>query len=470
MHICKNCGTEFEGKFCPECGAKFISEDVCPKCGTKHSPEAKFCSECGAALQGGKPQKPTNVSVGDRVRFWICFSGVICVLLSALIGLVFAFVSGFALKVNGEIVETEMLYDYFGGVYKDLDEMKELILSGFHWKSMGGAREFALYFPVVLGTVISAVGLLGVVALSAFTAFRVYKKYYKKEEANIVAPAAATYLTFAALATLLLVLNMMEGSLAADLSNSPKGKVVFSTPTLAGLITGGVLLGLGLLLIAGSNYKNFKGFNASVGAVASVAVCAFTVVVIGLMELPMVGASMSIPGAVSTEMSFNPLNGMQAMLSAIKDDTRMFEIIAYGTVGGIALIALAVISAVTLFRKISVIHEGKNKSNIVLCGVSVALAVLCLVFSVLLINTIITASLEASGLKGDDIELASKFYDKEFAAPIAILVMTVLALAAELVGKFVRKGDKYVAADGFAETSVAIPAQPEEIPAQEEQF
>ena len=34
---CVNCGTEYEGKFCPECGAKVAAG-------------AKFCPECGQKL------------------------------------------------------------------------------------------------------------------------------------------------------------------------------------------------------------------------------------------------------------------------------------------------------------------------------------------------------------------------------------------------------------------------------------
>lgn len=46
---CPNCGkTVTKGKFCPECGHKFIT--ACPKCGKEIPYGAKFCAECGEKL------------------------------------------------------------------------------------------------------------------------------------------------------------------------------------------------------------------------------------------------------------------------------------------------------------------------------------------------------------------------------------------------------------------------------------
>lgn len=51
---CQNCGNEFEGKFCPECGAP--AQRVCPVCGAVAT--GKFCGECGAPLEGAVPAAP----------------------------------------------------------------------------------------------------------------------------------------------------------------------------------------------------------------------------------------------------------------------------------------------------------------------------------------------------------------------------------------------------------------------------
>lgn len=52
MNKCSNCGTEFEGKFCPECGQRVQLAGVCPKCGAPHDEEVKFCPECGYSFVG----------------------------------------------------------------------------------------------------------------------------------------------------------------------------------------------------------------------------------------------------------------------------------------------------------------------------------------------------------------------------------------------------------------------------------
>ena len=49
MVVCPECGKNVaKGKFCPECGHKFIT--VCPKCGKDVPVGAKFCLDCGEKL------------------------------------------------------------------------------------------------------------------------------------------------------------------------------------------------------------------------------------------------------------------------------------------------------------------------------------------------------------------------------------------------------------------------------------
>ena len=45
--ICKNCGKEFEGQFCPECGTKAAELQKCPVCGKERVEGEKFCANCG---------------------------------------------------------------------------------------------------------------------------------------------------------------------------------------------------------------------------------------------------------------------------------------------------------------------------------------------------------------------------------------------------------------------------------------
>lgn len=47
MYKCANCGSEFDGKFCPECGTRRVEDLYCPDCGAKVAAGARFCAECG---------------------------------------------------------------------------------------------------------------------------------------------------------------------------------------------------------------------------------------------------------------------------------------------------------------------------------------------------------------------------------------------------------------------------------------
>lgn len=60
MHKCNHCGTDFEGKFCPNCGTEYQLKDgeFCPNCGAAVEKGAKFCTHCGYILDGTVPSKP----------------------------------------------------------------------------------------------------------------------------------------------------------------------------------------------------------------------------------------------------------------------------------------------------------------------------------------------------------------------------------------------------------------------------
>ena len=47
--FCVKCGTEYEGKFCPNCGEPAPKKRFCPKCGAEITdPKLTTCDQCGA--------------------------------------------------------------------------------------------------------------------------------------------------------------------------------------------------------------------------------------------------------------------------------------------------------------------------------------------------------------------------------------------------------------------------------------
>ncbi len=56
---CKQCGTEFEGSYCPNCGTRAENApERCPQCGNICAPTEKFCRICGCRLDAGRQDDP----------------------------------------------------------------------------------------------------------------------------------------------------------------------------------------------------------------------------------------------------------------------------------------------------------------------------------------------------------------------------------------------------------------------------
>lgn len=75
MVACKNCGCELQegAKFCKECGAEVIVEEVsgefqfCPKCCYKMAKGLKFCPECGSPTSNTPHVNNTVNNTGNSV-------------------------------------------------------------------------------------------------------------------------------------------------------------------------------------------------------------------------------------------------------------------------------------------------------------------------------------------------------------------------------------------------------------------
>lgn len=63
---CQNCGNEFEGKFCPNCGtpAPTNTKRFCSNCGAEMN--GNFCSNCGASSSNGNQMNTGNVTINSN--------------------------------------------------------------------------------------------------------------------------------------------------------------------------------------------------------------------------------------------------------------------------------------------------------------------------------------------------------------------------------------------------------------------
>ena len=109
MNKCTRCGTEFEGNFCPECGAKANGRTVCPRCGNELDENVKFCSNCGYDRSNDKqPTATKTTAVGFDWRRLPQYLPVVFFGLWA--GLLWAFYASNIIQGDGFFVESLNLY------------------------------------------------------------------------------------------------------------------------------------------------------------------------------------------------------------------------------------------------------------------------------------------------------------------------------------------------------------------------
>ena len=66
---CTNCGQEFAGNFCPNCGTPAPKKEFCPQCGNERPAGARFCARCGhrfAAATAPAAQTPPQSGAPER--------------------------------------------------------------------------------------------------------------------------------------------------------------------------------------------------------------------------------------------------------------------------------------------------------------------------------------------------------------------------------------------------------------------
>ena len=76
--ICKQCGAQFEGNFCPKCGTPAQEElTVCPKCGQDRADGDRYCSKCGYDF-APPPKKRTAIACTKAVTALKAVSAKVC--------------------------------------------------------------------------------------------------------------------------------------------------------------------------------------------------------------------------------------------------------------------------------------------------------------------------------------------------------------------------------------------------------
>lgn len=133
MNKCPNCGKEFEGKFCPDCGAEWQEEKTCPKCGAKLNGSARFCNECGYSfVKTEEKPKAKNNSVLTWIKSHLKLVIALAIVAVVIIVLACSIPACIAAQTNGTY--------YKLNPDGELDKKTYFILSSGKWEDEDGEK------------------------------------------------------------------------------------------------------------------------------------------------------------------------------------------------------------------------------------------------------------------------------------------------------------------------------------------
>lgn len=439
--ICKNCRTENpeEAVYCLHCGNRLDDKKICPVCQKENPEEAFFCLHCGKRLADGngtgapqaeQSEAPAKKSAFEKVKFAFDLSGGICLMVAVLFSLVFtlcmgitatAALNGSSSGLNNSLSETTMLWDYFGSAYKELSESLNSM------QSYTGYFEAAMYLPVVLSTVVCAGTLVCVLVFTVISAVK-YGKHFKDPELNYMKPAVAAVLSFILGAAAFLAINSTSFNLST--SSSMEITVGFSGATTAGIVLGGVFLGL---------YFAFKVVTIGKDFVKKRTIADFVCTLVGILFATLAAAFAQAPAitfvtrsgvtSFSCGLSFFNTNGL--ISSAFSPDgtgampenfdaTYICSVLAQ-----CAQIAVLVLAFVVLVKRIGGFN-AEEKSRL---GLSIALFCVAVVYLILtcLVIHFGTELLSAFGSGAPELSIA--------AASIVALIAAAFSLADSVTHK-----------------------------------
>lgn len=141
MHKCTNCGLEFDGKFCPRCGAAAADSKTCPSCGAQLKGGVKFCPECGYSFTDGKAAPAAHKGNGGAKAIgWI--KAHLKVLIPSVLGLIVIIVMLSLIPTFIAIPSNGAYYTYSEG---EFSKTYYITLKNYKWSdNEGGSGKYKL--------------------------------------------------------------------------------------------------------------------------------------------------------------------------------------------------------------------------------------------------------------------------------------------------------------------------------------
>ena len=134
--VCKKCGKEFEGLFCPYCGERAEQEmKVCPVCGRARAESERFCANCGYAFDKQREEAPVVAASSGNIEAvdnWTESSEVST--------------SAAEVKPEAHGSAAQKAKEKIAGLFGTLDDQKKAkLLAVYRWIPAGGVLLFALF-------------------------------------------------------------------------------------------------------------------------------------------------------------------------------------------------------------------------------------------------------------------------------------------------------------------------------------
>ena len=284
-------------------------------------------------------------------------------LAGALVSLIFTFLIG--VSISGSATDSYFLYHFF-----ESDFVKSYTL-------LEGAGKTALHTYIIIGIMLSVMGLIVVLAFAGLTVYSAIRQYVLKKDAKVELFSICTFLSYALFAGLFYSLNyadiVYEGLIV---------KTTYNIPTIIGLILSSLLIGGYAALKVLSNLSVLADKRVKVHFIYSAVRIIISVVIIALVTAPAVFVSQTLEGLVESDtltVSANHALGLMQLIAIGSQSSveQLSSLTSSAACGFIVECFIAVAYAVLTVKLLLSIFDKKQNDNVFYIAGFVAALVLC---------------------------------------------------------------------------------------------
>ena len=368
--LCPFCATENpEGAgFCKKCGRRMDAKINCPTCGALNDGDALFCNACGKRIDLDSDTIPNAHDEKGRTHVCDCTEktkstprldgkklleliGGISAILAVLFSLIFLFFTGLKTELSDSLAqilsisfradeflaatrESMNIYYFFGEGYREVKVALDSLAEAGRYNE---AYAVTSYLYLVFGTIVSAGMIIAVPVLAILATIRFLNKLLGQSDKPVGPLAMATYFTFLGGSLALLVLYNQCTTLTLnsaalrylqelgeyyygtpfDLSNL-SGSVRFNSETVAGIVLGGIFIGLYLATRIASRGKELLNVRTVIDNSIALVGMVFALLFISFASGAMGGFTMTVSESkyrLSATSGFSPLTMLHLIVA-----------------------------------------------------------------------------------------------------------------------------------------------------------